>query len=72
MNLFDIYSQDGHELFLARYPNESGPCELAMAKNEEDVQTFLSKHDFPGYGVYVALAHLKNGWRNKENVLRKL
>jgi hypothetical protein len=69
MNLFDIYSQDGHQLFLARYPNESGPCELAMAKNEEDVQTFLNKHDFPGYGVYVALAHLKNGWRNKENVL---
>ena len=40
-----------------------------MAKNEEDVQAFLSKHDLPGYGVYVALAHLKNGWRNKENVL---
>jgi hypothetical protein len=69
MNLFDIYSRDGHELFLARYPNESGPCEIWMAKGEEELRAFLSKNDKPGYGVYVALAHLKNGWRNKENVL---
>src|SRR5262245_58788476 len=72
MDTFGILSPDGHPLFVADLPNESGSGNPhhQYVRSEQELQRFIATRDKPGRALYYTVAHLaEGGWRTKENVV---